>query len=67
MVKEQAIYKNTSDQNRRCKISGAGAGAGIVYSKNIKDADEAGKMNRGKATEITSNKYRMGVGMVQII
>lgn len=36
-------------RNRRCK--GSGAGAGLVYSQNIKDADEPGEMSRGKTTK----------------
>lgn len=38
-------------RNRRCKGSGAGAGEGLVYSQNIKDADRAGETSRGKATK----------------
>lgn len=55
-------------RNRRYKGSGAGtgAGAGLVYSQNIKDANEAGEMSRGKATKRYKQIW-VGVGMVQII
>lgn len=36
-------------RNSRCK--GCGAGTGLVYSQNIKDVGEGGKLSRGKGTK----------------
>lgn len=55
-------------QTGNSKYKGSETGTGLVCSQNIKDAGEAGEMNRGKGTQRYGQRStEQRVSMVEII